>query len=286
MAVTNHSVHPITTLRDAATSLEASILLCLAVPKKETVHRLRTLTRRIEAQLELLAMLPGLPHHEEQARNTARLLKKLRHAAGQVRDIDVQRDLIRNQAAASTNGAAHPSHGLRHQARHLSTTLKHQRDEAEAHLLRLLHKQRMQLPLAFEELLKTLAPAESLTLTEPHLTTLVLDIYHNSHAPSAIPQDTAALHEIRKRAKLARYLAESAPASAAARRLASRFERLQQAGGQWHDWLILTDIATREFGDSAPLAQRFAAETRTALRTFQRRLRAFSSTDTAKRVAA
>ena len=287
MARTNHSAHPITALRDTVTSLEASILVCLAAPKKEAVHRLRTLTRRIEAQLELLALLPGLPRHEQQARNTSRLLKKLRHAAGQVRDIDVQRDLIRDEAA-STNCAPPAERDLRQQARNLRSTLKHKRDEAEADLLRLLHKQRTQLPLAFEELLNTLAPAESLTLTEPQLTALVRDVYtnHREPQPAAIPRTTAALHEIRKRANLARYLAESAPESAkAARRLAARFGSLQQAGGKWHDWLILTDIATHEFGDSAPLPQRFAAQTHTALRAFQRHLRAFSSADTAKRAA-
>jgi len=269
MAQANHSTHPITTLRDTATSLEASILACLADPRKEAIHRLRTLTRRIEAQLELLSTLPGLPPHEQQSHIALTLLKKLRHAAGDVRDIDVQRDLIRTESAAS-NGT---DHDLRQQARHLRRSLKHKRDEAEAHLLRLLHKQRTRLPLAFEELLDTLAPAESITLTEPQLTALVRDWYTNHRDPAPTPQQTAELHEIRKRAKLARYLAESAPASAAAaHRLAARFENLQQAGGKWHDLLILAEVAAHELGDTAQLPQRFAAQTHSALRTFKRQL--------------
>ncbi len=270
MAQPNHSTHPITTLRDTVKALEASILACLAVPRKEAIHRLRTLTRRIEAQLELLAMLPGLPPHEQQSHNAVTLLKKLRHAAGDVRDIDVQRDLIRTESTAS-NGT---DRDLRHQARHLRRSLKHKRDEAEARLLHLLHKQREQLPLAFEELLDTLAPAEPITLTEPQLTTLVRDWYTHRREPAPIPQQTAALHEIRKRAKLARYLAESAPESAArARRLAARFENLQQVGGKWHDLLILSELAAHELGDTAQLPQRFAEQTHTALRTFKRQLR-------------
>jgi CHAD domain-containing protein len=279
MAQANHSTHPIQVLRDTATSLEAAIRSCLSKPRKTAIHNLRTLTRRIEAELELLAMLPALPPHEEQARNAVRLLRKLRHAAGQVRDIDVQRDLIRDEAAAS-NGAPHPSReqdrDLREQACQLRRELKRKRDEAEDHLLRLLHKQRTQLPLAIEELLDTLAPAESITLSEPQLTTLVRDWYGNHrepHEPAPIPQNIADLHEIRKRAKLARYLAESAPESAVkARRLAARFESLQRAGGEWHDWLILAEVAAHELGDSAQLPQRFAAQADHSLRTFKRRL--------------
>jgi CHAD domain-containing protein len=270
MAQANHSTHPITTLRDTAKSLEATILTCLTKPRKTAIHNLRTLTRRIEAQLELLAILPGLPPHKQQSHNALALLRKLRHSAGEVRDIDVQRELIRTESAAS-NGT---DQDLRHQARHLRRSLKHKRDEAEAHLLRLLHKQRTQLPLAFEELLGTLAPAEPITLNEPQLTTLVRDWYTHHREPDPIPQQTAALHEIRKRAKLARYLAEAAPKSAAkAHRLAARFQKLQQAGGKWHDLLILSELAAHELGDFAQLPQRFAAQTHTALRTFKRQLR-------------
>jgi CHAD domain-containing protein len=276
MTHANHSAHPITILRDTATSLEAAILLCVAKPRKSAVHRLRTLTRRIEAQLELLDMLPGLPPHEEQERQARALLKKLRHAAGQVRDLDVQRDLIRYEAAAS-NGAPHSACDLREQARHLRRALNRKRDEAGDHLLRLLRKRATQLTLAFEELLDTLAPAESITLSGPQLTALVRDWYAqpcNCQPPHALPQDAESLHTIRKRAKLARYLAESAPQpAAAARRLAARFENLQQAGGEWHDWLILAEVAAHELGDSAQLPQRFAAHADHALRIYKRRLR-------------
>ena len=91
-------------------------------------------------------------------------------------------------------------------------------------------------------------------------------------APPA-PDDTAQLHELRKRAKLARYLAESAPRSAvAAQRLAKQFATLQQAGGEWHDWLVLAQVAAGELGPSATLSQRFAAHADHALHAFRRRL--------------
>jgi CHAD domain-containing protein len=213
-------------------------------------------------------MLPQLPQHKQQRQKALRLLKKLRRAAGRVRDLDVQRQLIREEAAAS-HGA------LRKEARHLRRELKRKRDDEAAHLLKLLHKQTANLRPVFEKLLHTLAPAESLALSEAQLTGLAHNLYaHPISGPTpAAHNDTAQLHALRKRAKLARYLAESAPLSAAsAHRLAAHFEKLQEAGGKWHDWLLLTNIATGELGHSASLAERFAAHTRSSLRTFKRRL--------------
>ena len=40
------------------------VQLCLTKPGKIAVHRLRTSTRRVQAQLELLSMLPALPPHD------------------------------------------------------------------------------------------------------------------------------------------------------------------------------------------------------------------------------
>lgn len=275
MARANHSAHPIQVLRDATTALEAAILLCLADPEKSAVHRLRTTTRRIEAQVELLSMLPGLPPHDQQQRKVLRLLKKIRRSAGKVRDVDVQRSLIRDEAAGS-KGARRPEDDIRAEARRLRRELKYKREQEADHLLRLLHKQQARLPIVFEKLLAALAPADSITLSEATLTALVRDWYQqrsdHPHSDSA-PQDADDFHEIRKRAKLARYLAESAPKSApVARQLAAQFESLQQAGGQWHDWLLLAEVSASKLGGSAKLPQIFSAKTNRALENFKRRL--------------
>jgi len=273
------STHPVQALREAVTSLEAAMLMCLARPRKEAIHRLRTSTRRIEAQLELLSMLPDLPQQGEQKQYAARLLKKLRQAAGEVRDIDVQRNLIRDEAAGKS-GAHGPNPQIRDQiggeARSLNRELKRKRDEQANHLVRLLVRLRVELPLVFEKLLDTLKPAEATTLTEAELIALVRKWYARrpqSQPTAPAAQDVVELHNIRKRAKLARYLAESAPqAAVAARRLAAQFEELQQAGGQWHDWLLLSKVAAQELGDSAKLTQRFAMRAARSLRAFRRRL--------------
>jgi CHAD domain-containing protein len=277
MAQADQSAHPVQQLREAVASLEASALLCLTKPGKIAVHRLRTSTRRVEAQLELLSMLHELPPHQLQAHKAVRLLKQLRQAAGHVRDIDVQRDLVRSEVAATkTEGAPSPDGQLRREARRLRRVLKRNGEEAVDHLLRLLHKQRTRLRLVFAELLDALAPAGSVALSEAELIALARDCYRNRRVPSLpdeAPQGPAQLHRIRKRAKLARYLAESAPQSfAEAHRLAASFEALQQAGGEWHDWLILSEFAADELGKSAMLPRRFAALAERTLQEFQLRL--------------
>jgi len=279
MARAEKSAKPLKTLKDTATALEASILLCLAKPEKKAVHKLRTNTRRIEAQLELLSMLPELPPHEKQQADARRLLKKIRRAAGQVRDLDVQRDLIENEAAGK-NGGTRPTPDLRKEASQLRSNLKRKRDGEADDLRRLLKKHQSALPITFQKLLDVLAPAESLTLTELQLTGLVQDWYtsQTAHPPSAAPlQNEDQLHEIRKQAKLARYLAESAPKSAVrAQRLAAKLEDLQEAGGHWHDWLLLAKISSKELGKSAKLPARFAAHADRSLAAYKRRLSTFA----------
>jgi CHAD domain-containing protein len=276
MAKANPSAHPVQLLRESVFSLEASALLCLARPGKIAVHRLRTSTRRVEAQLELLSLLPDLPPHQPQARKASRLLKQLRHAAGRLRDIDVQRDLVRNEVAAR-NEMPQPARELLREARHLRRALKCKGEKASDRLLRLLHKQRAQLPLVFKELLNALTPVDSIALSETELIALARDCFRNRralHLPDAASQKTAELHEIRKRAKLARYLAESVPPSfLQSRRIAARFAALQQAGGEWHDWLLLAEFAARELGPSAELSRSFAEHASRSLHSFQRRLR-------------
>jgi CHAD domain-containing protein len=271
------SAYPLETLRDTTTSLDASILLCLARPRKTAVHRLRTSIRRVEAQLQLLAILSGLPPHRHQIGKALRLLKKLRRAAGKVRDIDVQRDLLRTDAG-SKKAARRLDPEIRKQSRELRGELKLKRGKHAERLLQLLKKHQSDLPLLFEKLLAEFAPAQSLTLSEGELTSLTRKWFEDrAHRRADLPSGPPTiqqLHKIRKRAKTARYLAESAPESAkAAHRLAARFEKLQQAGGEWHDSLLLAEIAAHKLGKSAKLPQSLDRKTGRALRIYQRHLR-------------
>lgn len=268
---TSTTAHPIRTLREHVTALEAAITLCLADPTPKPVHRLRTSTRRIEAQLMLFELLPALPPHDKAARKARRLLKKLRRAAGQVRDLDVQNDLISTETPDDAPKSIHKS------SLQLREALDKQRAAAAQRLIQILQKYQAKLALTLESLLTTLAPAEPFTLAPTQLSTLIHSWFtHNAPPePTSDPDDPDHLHSIRKTAKLARYLAENAPKSARTpRKLARTFESIQQAGGDWHDWLILSTIARNELGKSSPLTESFTNKCHSALATYRTKLEA------------
>lgn len=256
------TVHPLETLRQHITELEAAILLCLDDPTKKPVHRLRTMTRRIEAQLTLLAALHVPSIHGEDAQQARRLLKKIRRAAGKVRDLDVHNDLI----AENTPPRA------RDEAARLRDKLQQQRAKAADQLQKALQKFHTRLTDTLESLLKTLETDEPPALTSTELSKLTTDWFvSKAPVPTENPDD---LHTIRKTAKIARYLAENAPKQARApRKLAIQFESLQQVGGEWHDWLILSEIARDETGRSSPLTAAFTRKCRQSLASYRRRLK-------------
>lgn len=259
-------------LSDLATSLEAAVLECMDKPKKEVVHKIRTSTRRIEAQLELLCMLDGLPAHEREADKVRKLLKKLRGAAGKVRDLDVQRSMIKEEVAANSRNRTLAKEGKR-----LRAELKDTRASDARKLVALLAADQRKLPRAMAALLDVLEPASDTRLTEARVITLAREWYIRHAEPNArgaSAGEVEPLHAVRKVAKLARYLGEAVPESAsAARRLAARFESMQEAGGQWHDWMQLAEVAEDELGKSAALPRRFTDHAESALSGYKRRLR-------------
>ena len=96
--------------------------------------------------------------------------------------------------------------------------------------------------------------------------------------PPFDPENPDHLHSLRKNAKLARYIAENAPKSAKTpRRLAASFESVQEAGGHWHDWLVLAEIAAGKVGPTSPLTKAFTQRCRLALTIYQRHLRETSA---------
>ncbi len=256
------TIRPLETLRKHLTELEAAILLCLDNPTKKPVHRLRTMTRRVEAQLTLLASLrvPGI--HGEEARQVGRLLKKLRRAAGKVRDLDVQDDLI----AENTPPKA------REDAAKLRDKFQQQRNKAAGQLQKGLQKYHAKLTGTLESLFQTLETEQPPVLTSTELSRLTTHWFaSNAPAPTG---DNEGLHTIRKTAKIARYLAENAPKQARVpRKLANEFESLQQIGGEWHDWLILSEIARDETGESSPLTAAFTGRCRRSLASYRRHLK-------------
>jgi hypothetical protein len=97
-----------------------------------------------------------------------------------------------------------------------------------------------------------------------------------SHAYGRLSEDN--LHDFRMDAKRLRYLAESAGQSLEARSVVDQLKRIQDAIGDWHDWLTLTRSAAKLL--DAPAKSPLLAALRT--RTRARFLRALRITADAK----
>ncbi|HEY1964594.1 MAG TPA: CHAD domain-containing protein, partial [Acidobacteriaceae bacterium] len=151
-----------------------------------------------------------------------------------------------------------------------------QRDEAAQKLQKKLRRRQAEIALLLESLLEALAPVEAFALAPVQLTTLARDWFAENEPPEpdGAADDPDYLHALRKNAKLARYIAENAPRSAKTpRRTAASFESVQEAGGHWHDWLVLAEIASARLGPSSPLSKLFNQRCRLALTVYRRHLR-------------
>ena len=83
--------YPVEILRENLEALGEARAQCEKEPDVKAVHRLRTLSRRVEAQVVLLASMPAVPKHKNEAERLRKELRQLRRGAGEVRDLDVQR---------------------------------------------------------------------------------------------------------------------------------------------------------------------------------------------------
>src|SRR5580765_3613095 len=221
MSASSTAAHPIQTLREHATALEAAVAVCMGKPKVKNVHRLRTMSRRVEAQLILLDLLDGVPRHRQESVRLARIAKRLRRAAGEVRDRDVHIGMV-DEAAASSRSPV-----LRNDAAKLRDRLVDEREDAAKQLLRFLGRREGKVANTIESLMDALEPAETLELPAGRLIALIDEWFRKTtsgHTHSD-PKDADLLHAIRKSAKLARYMAENAPPEAkSAHNQAAQFE--------------------------------------------------------------
>jgi CHAD domain-containing protein len=250
----NKTVHPVETLRQYATALEAAMTVVLAKPRKEAVHKVRSLVRRLESQVELLAQLAALPAESTEAEDLHRQLRKLRRAAGIVRDLDVQREILKTHRSLPRRAALE-----------LRGELKQTREAKAKKLQRVLVKQLPRIAGAIEQLVQSVGTANGLVVPDLRLIPLI-ERWSLAHQESAPPEqlDDEQLHTMRKTSKTARYMAESAAGSPKARHAAARYEEQQNAGGEWHDWVDLAETSREHFGKNHPLTLAAEAQSKSA----------------------
>ncbi len=286
-------IRPVPVLQDQLTALEAAATVCLADPDVKAVHKLRTQTRRVEAMLLLLALIPGLPEHAKPAAALSRALKRLRRAAGEVRDLDVHRKMLESFAgaedtiaaggpqalkpdqeddsgpeslgreAASVTTSPEVAGTLHSAATELRQHMGKQRDELAAELQETLEGSQTKLVKAAKRLLTALAPATEIAVAADVLLRDAEALARRSGLLRRgklkdLQEDE--LHTLRKDAKAARYLAETLPEDAALAAVADRLEGLQHLGGEWHDALEIARAARKHFGKAHELTATYRAQ--------------------------
>ena len=224
---------PVTVFLRQGLMLKAAIADCLKKTSPKRVHRLRSTTRRIEATLQLLVLSSGISRIQKESKPLQRSLRKLRRAAGTVRDADVQSDLL-----DAYNGTP--------DAKRLRQDLAALRKKSERKLIKRLEQEQKKIELRLNNLEAILTPAIDLDLSGAKLINVTQN-WFAENVRGLDPQHDQDLHSLRKASKTARYLAESGvDGSKAAANLAARYEAAQKSLGEWHDhFLLLHQAHTR-----------------------------------------
>jgi CHAD domain-containing protein len=232
---------PVTAFLRQSLALKAAIVDCLEEPSIKPIHRLRSSTRRLEATLELLDLSTDVKVRRK-SKPLRKALREIRRGAGAVRDLDVHRDLLKAYKKNKDTDK-------------LNRELVSAREKAAHQLTAELRKDQKQLNVELNKLETLLKPVLDLDLNSTKLIRLTRKWFAStiSHLD---PQQDDQLHSIRKAGKTARYIAETgAGDSKAVARLATRFERVQNTLGAWHDCLLLLDEAQKSLPERSPTTE-------------------------------
>lgn len=239
---------PVLVLLRQSLMLRSAVADCLDDPKPKPVHKLRSTTRRIEATLELLTLCSRVGNLKRSSKSFRRSLRKIRRAAGVVRDYDVHRDLLKGYKRAGETAA-------------LDAELADGRKKAANKLRNRLEKDQRKLQRGLDDLEVALKPAIDLTLSGGQLAATAQQWFRDRVRGLDMRQDDD-LHAIRRACKTARYLAEPGVQSAkVAAKTAARFEASQEALGVWHDHLLLLDEARASLPEESKVIDAVVADT-------------------------
>jgi CHAD domain-containing protein len=213
-----------------------------------------------------------------------KLLKKIRRSAGAVRDLDVHRHLLRDllkdlakgsapkpldaSHAESPDGTPEPNparsaestigrgsspgeatvSGLQKQAEDLDAWLRHTREEHAQPLVDGAKKWAAKLDAHLAALAEALQvqPASRRKPASAAVTALEAFAKLSSEMQQLYAEN---LHDFRKGAKKARYMAETGGNDEYAGAVGKALKKLQDEIGDWHDWLVLAEEAHRALGD-------------------------------------
>jgi CHAD domain-containing protein len=209
--------------------LEQDLVKLSSKPRAQDVHRFRTGTRRLQILLGEFA-----PKLDRNQKKLLKLLTRIRKRAGKVRDLDVQLAALRSLKI--------PQEPRR--KTQLVNHLIELRAQQEKKLDKVVDKDTVR------EIRKRLKRASKNFNPEASRDPLpiarkMLDGINRGDAPVT----EALLHRYRILSKRARYAAEFAEPSSQAEKFIAGVKRVQDALGDWHDWLTLTQTASEHLGE-------------------------------------
>jgi CHAD domain-containing protein len=217
--------------RNLFQKLERDLSELPAKPSAKSVHGFRTGTRRLQILLGELA--PKLDRNEKKL---LKQLNRIRKRAGKLRDLDVQLGALRTlKVAREPRRKAHLINRLIEQRAGQEQKL---RKAADGETVREIRKRLKRAAKHFN--------AQESKYKDP--LTVANGMLQNFESAGA-PVTEALLHQYRILTKRARYAAEFASASAEAASLITELKLIQDALGDWHDWLTLRQNATADLGD-------------------------------------
>jgi CHAD domain-containing protein len=223
---------------------------CVEDADADAAHRVRTGSRRLQAMLEAMLRENATFALDHPARPWLRQLKQIRRAAGPVRDLDVHRKLLENLVGKAAPGSdASPLHK---QAEELDDWLKSERKHLARGMQKQIRKRQHGLAERQTAVLNAIGsvPLESVRTGRSADAVALEDFVR---AVDAMPLlDAENLHDFRKATKKARYVAESAAEKGPYSSVAKALKRVQDAIGEWHDWLCLFEEAGTALGKDAP----------------------------------
>jgi CHAD domain-containing protein len=194
----------------------------------DAVHGFRTTARRLQTLLEQIVLVDDRRH-----RKLLKSLNRIRKSAGKVRDIDAQLDTLRSlKLPQEPRRKTQLMHSL------LDVRAKHEKGLRKLLKNDNVRELRKRLKRA-ARLVRSDAGRDPLAVAREMLASVVLP-----HGPAN--EDT--LHHYRTVVKSARYAAEFAPKTPESTQFLAQLKRLQDALGNWHDWLTLTQTATERLG--------------------------------------
>ncbi|PYY03226.1 MAG: hypothetical protein DMG64_08575, partial [Acidobacteria bacterium] len=215
--------------------LLASIANLRQQPTAKGAHFYRTSLRRFQAWSEIFH-----PHIDAEQRQALKFLDKLRKATGKLRDSEVHQDLLDGIAGVKAKEKKQLEKILKARKKSCSKKLRSNlRDPILSGIWRVLR-------VLDESPGQPSEPAHRIEGSAE----LALEEYR-AFVQRRSRLSVENLHEYRLECKRFRYTAELAGDTPQAERLIEAWKTVQDVIGEWHDYLMLSEVVQSIFGNSA-----------------------------------